>query len=95
MPKKTKIHAAIHPQQVANMYNALQKIAKAYQTPEQLRRNSEKQFGVEYEEALEMAYENLQWEAASAVKGVRIKEVQNQLQEISSALSTSSNKVNK
>lgn len=55
------------------MYNALKRIAKGYQTPDQLRKNSEKQYGLGYEESLEMAYENLQAEAAQAIKGVRIK----------------------
>lgn len=47
------------------------KIARDYQTPDQLRKNSEKQYGLDYEESLEMAYENLQSEAGAAAKGVR------------------------
>lgn len=53
------------------MLYALQKIAKAYQTPSQLKKDSEKQYGLDYEEALEMAYENMQAEAKQAVKGVK------------------------
>lgn len=54
------------------MYNVLKKIAKGYQTPDQLRKNSKKEYGLGYEEALEMAYENLQAEASMAIKGIRI-----------------------
>lgn len=50
----------------------LRRIAKDYQTPEQIRRSSEKDYGLSYSEALEYAYENLQSEAAYAIKGVRI-----------------------
>lgn len=54
------------------LYTSLKLIAKAYQTPAQIRRNSEKQFGLPYEEALEYAYENIQQEARNAIKGVRV-----------------------
>lgn len=54
------------------MLAILKMISKDYQTPAQLRKNSEKEYGLDYEEALEMAYENLQGEAAFAVKGVKI-----------------------
>lgn len=52
------------------MRDALIEITK-YQTPEKLRRDSEKDWGVEYEEALEMAYENIQETAKFSVKGVK------------------------
>lgn len=55
------------------LYDALKRIAKGYQTPDQLRRNSEKDFGCDYSDALEMAYENLQFEAGAAIRGLRIK----------------------
>lgn len=58
-------------QQFNLMLSTLKKIAKAYQTSEQLRRNSEKQYGLEYDEALEYAYDNLQMEAETASKGIR------------------------
>jgi regulator of RNase E activity RraB len=54
------------------MYNVLMKIAKWYQTPDQLRKNCKKEYGLGFEESLEMAYENLQAEAKAAIKGVRI-----------------------
>lgn len=52
-------------------YEALKRIAREYQTPDQLRRNCEKQYGLGYEECLAMVYENLQYEAARAIKGYR------------------------
>ncbi|QHV99248.1 hypothetical protein [Spirosoma endbachense] len=61
-------------EQFNKMRAALLRISKMYQTPAQLRKSSKSQFGLDYEEALEMTYENLQSEAAAAVKGV--KEVQ-------------------
>ncbi|WP_186198018.1 hypothetical protein [Burkholderia gladioli] len=54
------------------LYTALKLIAKAYQTPAQIRRTSEKKYGLQYEEALEYAYENIQQEARNAIKGVRV-----------------------
>jgi hypothetical protein len=54
------------------MYNALKRIAKGYQTPDQLRRNCDKQYGLGFEESLEMAYENLQQEAKDGIKGIRV-----------------------
>lgn len=42
---------------------------KKYDSTEKLRRSSEKNFGLEYEEALEMAYENMQGEVN--IKGIR------------------------
>lgn len=56
--------------QFNRMRIALIKIAKAYQTPDQLRRNCGKQYGLGYEETLEMSYENLQAEAKAASKGI-------------------------
>ncbi|MHC1780996.1 MAG: hypothetical protein AB9922_12255 [Bacteroidales bacterium] len=48
------------------------KAIRNYQTPSQLRKNSEKDWGLEYTEALEMSYENIQEEAKYALKGVSI-----------------------
>jgi len=53
------------------MHAALKTIARDYQTPDQIRRNSEKQYGLDYEEALEMSYENIQSLAGIASKGVK------------------------
>lgn len=57
---------------IVSLYEALRHIAKDYQSPAQLQRGAEREFGLSYGEALEMAYENLQWEASRAIKGVRI-----------------------
>jgi hypothetical protein len=56
-------------QQFNLMLNALKKI-KAYQSPEKLRKDSSKDWGF-FEEAIEMAYENIQGEAAFACKNVK------------------------
>lgn len=51
------------------MRSALLRIAK-YRTPAQLRRDAERDYGLSYEEVLEMAYENIQLEAQAASKGI-------------------------
>ncbi|WP_346236728.1 hypothetical protein ABDK00_014150 [Niabella insulamsoli] len=56
--------------QFNRMLQALQRI-KAYQSPDRLRKNSDKDWGLEYEEALEMAYENMQTDASNGCKSVR------------------------
>lgn len=53
------------------LYWALKRIA-AYDTPTRLRRDSEKHWGLGFEEAIEMAYENIQTEARTALMGVRL-----------------------
>ena len=58
-------------QQFNSMLNALKKIRKHYQTPAQLRKDSAKDFGLDFDEAIEMAYENIQSEATVACKGVK------------------------
>lgn len=52
------------------MKNALSRIRR-YQSINQLRHNSLKTWGLHYEEALEMAYENVLSEAKHGLKGVR------------------------
>lgn len=51
-------------------YRALKRIA-AYMSPERLRRQAEREYGLSYEEALEMAYDNIQGEAHAALRGYR------------------------
>lgn len=51
-------------------YDTLKRIARDYQTPEKLRRNSG-QYGLEWVEEMEMSYENIQAEAANAIRGKR------------------------
>jgi len=58
-------------EQFNRMRATLKKIAKGYQTPDQIRRGAEKQYGLDADEAVGYAYENIQADAASAVKGVR------------------------
>ena len=50
------------------MASTLRQIARGFQTTSQLRRNSMKDWGLSYDEALEMAYENIQEIAKRAVK---------------------------
>lgn len=52
------------------MLSALKRITQ-YQSPEKLQKNSKKNWGLDYEEVLEMAYENIQEEAKSACRNVK------------------------
>jgi hypothetical protein len=56
--------------QFNQMLAMLQRLSKGYQTPAQLRKSA-KGMGLDYDEMLEMAYENIQSDAASTIKGVR------------------------
>ncbi len=56
----------------ARFHGALRRIV-AYMTSDQLRRKAETLYGVSYEEALEMAYDNVRGEAVAALKGYRRK----------------------
>lgn len=53
------------------MLGALKTIANSYQTTNQLRKSSKGKFGLDYEEALEMAYENIQNVAKMAIRGLQ------------------------
>ncbi|GAB3937278.1 hypothetical protein [Larkinella terrae] len=53
------------------MLVALTKIAKGYQTPKKIKKEAESTYGLEYEECLEMSYENIQYEAKNAIKGIK------------------------
>ena len=55
-------------------YNAMLRTLKSiskFETPEYLRRHSEKEYWLEYEESLEMAYENMQLLAKQCCKWIR------------------------
>jgi hypothetical protein len=52
------------------LFVALKRIA-SYDRPEYLRRNSERDYGLPFEEALEYAYENIKQEAKDAIRGIR------------------------
>lgn len=58
-------------QTIIRLHGALKRITK-YQTPKQMRRSSDRDWGLPFEECIVMAYENIQQEAESAIKGVRI-----------------------
>lgn len=53
------------------LFDALKHIAVNFDTVERIKRNSDKDFGISGEEALEYAYENMQRVARSAVRGMR------------------------
>lgn len=53
------------------MRAALIKIGKGYQTPQQIHKTSKKTYGLDPEEVLQMAYENMQNDANIAVSGVK------------------------
>ena len=52
------------------LHAMLVKISSDYQTSQEIRESSE-DMGLEYEEALEMAYENIQCEALNIVKNIK------------------------
>lgn len=56
-------------EQFNRMRATLKRIATGYMTPAQIQRD--KEAGLDYEEYLEYAYENIQAEAKAACKGVR------------------------
>lgn len=49
------------------MRATLQRIARDYQSPEELRENCESQYGLDFSDALEMSYDNIQSEAAATL----------------------------
>lgn len=51
-------------------YDTLKLIARGFQTPDQLRRRGG-QYGLDANEEIEMAYENIQGIAENAIKGKR------------------------
>lgn len=70
---KTKITITLKQAYQFNMMLHQLKRIKAYDSPEKIRRYSEKKLGLDFEEAIEMAYENMHGEAQ--IKGVRPIEV--------------------
>ncbi len=58
-------------QQFNRMRAILIRISKHYMTPAQIEKNCKKSYGLDYEEALEMSYDNIKGEAANAVKNVK------------------------
>ena len=58
-------------QQFNLMRMALIQIHKDFQTPTQLQRDCKGDYGLDFEETIEMAYENIQSLAKSIVKGIK------------------------
>lgn len=52
-------------------FTALRTIAREYMTADELRRKASQEYGLPFEEALEMAYENMQAVAKAAIHGKR------------------------
>ena len=52
------------------MLSTLRNIAESYLTPDQLREIADTGYGMEYDEALENAYKNIQLEAAACIKSI-------------------------
>lgn len=69
-PPKTGIEIAEIISREEKYRHTLTRIAKEYLTPSQLKKLATKR-GANYLEQLEMAYENIQEEAKSAIKGRR------------------------
>jgi hypothetical protein len=55
----------------ARYFDALRRIAKDYLPAERILRDGQKLYGVDGEEALVMSYQNIQDEAAAAIRGRR------------------------
>jgi hypothetical protein len=72
---------------------ALRRIT-AYMSLEQLRRKAERSYGLSYDEALEMAYENVQGEARAALHGYRKPRVKAVLKDGEAGASGSASTVN-
>lgn len=58
-------------EQFNRMLATLRKISKEYMTTEQLQKQSEKEYGLGFEECIEMVYENIQEDARLGCAGVR------------------------
>lgn len=69
-PKSSCEKRAEKAERQVDILRAALQIITRYSSPERLRRESEKQYGLEYAEALEMAYENVRSEAAVALRTV-------------------------
>jgi hypothetical protein len=58
-------------EQFNQMLFTLKMISKSYMSPEKLRKDSEEEYGLDYTDTLEMAYENIQWDAKKVLVGIR------------------------
>jgi hypothetical protein len=71
-------------QREQRLFDSLKRISR-YESRERLRRSSEKSYGLDYVEALEMAYENVLLEAKNAIRGMRRPELLHKPEPISQA----------
>ena len=55
-------------QQFNLMLSTLRRISKEYQTSDKIRRDAQKEYGLDFEEAIEYAYDNIQGEAGAQSK---------------------------
>lgn len=62
-------------QHFMRLFNTLTQIAKGYSTPTQLKKEATKDYGLDYLDALEMAYENIQTAAKEAILRFKFKEL--------------------
>lgn len=53
------------------MLSTLKMISKGYASPEKLRKDCEKEYGLEYHETLEISYENILNDARYGCKGIK------------------------
>jgi len=58
-------------EQFNRMLITLRRIAKDYMTTNQLKKSAEVEFAEDYENLLEMSYENIQQEARAGSRGIR------------------------
>jgi hypothetical protein len=61
----------MNPSNEQRYFDALKRISTAYDSPERIAATAEKKYGLQPSEALEMAYDNIQGEARSAIYGRR------------------------
>ena len=57
-------------QQFDKMKAALMRISSGYQTSDQIRESCEEEYGLDFESAIEMAYDNMQFDATNALLGI-------------------------
>ena len=69
--REVKLTKATTPLEI-KLVGVLRRIAREYKSADQLLRNGERDYGISGSEALVYAYDNIQCEAARAIKGVRI-----------------------
>jgi len=75
MKAKKKIEITEKQAMQFNRMLVVLKRIKRYQSPNRLRRTSQRTWGLDFEEALEMSYENIQTEAAAGIKGIKRIEI--------------------